>query len=188
MEKPAENRTVSQVLNSSVTNVESEFVPAADAMPEDKYSFAPTSGEFKGVRTFGQQIKHVAAVNYILGGAILGEKPPVDTGGENGPDSVKSKADIMKYLKDSFVYLHKATESVERQKPGCAHQESLRRRHRDPSGPRSWRRRTLLRPLRTDGGIPAYERHCSARQPSIGYFCPTGPLVRGPVWPAHGQL
>src|SRR5439155_10162292 len=72
MEKPAEPRTVSQVLNNSVTNVENEFVPTADAMPEDKYSFAPTSGEFKGVRTFAQQIKHVAAVNYILGGAILG--------------------------------------------------------------------------------------------------------------------
>ena len=82
-------------------------------MPEDKYSFAPTSGEFKGVRTFGQQIKHVAAVNYILGGAILGEKPPVDTGGENGPDSAKTKADIMKYLKDSFVYIHKAAGTID---------------------------------------------------------------------------
>jgi DinB family protein len=112
MEKPAENRTVSQVLNNSVKNIESELVPTADAMPEDKFSFAPTSGEFKGVRTFGQQIKHVASVNYILGGAILGEKPPVDTGGEDGPDSVKSKADIVKYLKDSFAYVHKAAESV----------------------------------------------------------------------------
>jgi hypothetical protein len=82
MDKPAEHRTVGQVLNNSVTNVENEFVPTADAMPEDKYSFAPASGEFKGVRTFPQQIKHVAAVNYILGAAILGEKPPVDTGGE----------------------------------------------------------------------------------------------------------
>ena len=47
--KPAEPRTVSQVLDRSVTSVEHEFVPAADAMPEDKYSFAPTNGEFKGV-------------------------------------------------------------------------------------------------------------------------------------------
>ena len=62
-----EPKTVSQVLDRSLTNVESEFVPAADAMPEDKYSFAPTTGEFKGVRTFAQQVKHVAAVNYILG-------------------------------------------------------------------------------------------------------------------------
>jgi uncharacterized damage-inducible protein DinB len=107
-----EPKTVSQVLDRSVTNVEHEFVPAADAMPEDKYAFAPTSGEFKGVRTFAQQVKHVAAVNYIMGAAILGEKSPADTGGENGPDSVKSKADIMNYLKDSFAYLHKATLSV----------------------------------------------------------------------------
>jgi DinB superfamily len=110
--KPAEPRTVSQGLDRSVTNVESEFVPAADAMPEDKYSFAPTNGEFKSVRTFGDQVKHVAAVNYILAAAVLGEKPPVDTGEESGPASVKSKADIMKYLKDSFVYLHKATGGI----------------------------------------------------------------------------
>ena len=110
--KPAVPQTVSQVLDRSVTNVENEFVPAADAMPEDKYSFAPTAGEFKGVRSFEQQVKHVAAVNYILAAAILGEKSPVDTGGENGPDSVKSKADIIKYLKDSFAYLHKATLSI----------------------------------------------------------------------------
>lgn len=110
--KPAEPKTVSQVLASSVTNVEGEFVPAAEAMPEDKFSYAPTTGEFKGVRTFEQQVKHVAAVNYILAAGVLGEKPPVDTGGENGPDSAKSKADIIKFLKDSFAYLHKAAESV----------------------------------------------------------------------------
>jgi DinB superfamily len=110
--KPAEPKTVSQVLDSSVTNVEHEFVPAADAMPEDKFSFAPTTGEFKGVRTFEQQVKHVAAVNYMLAAGILGEKPPVDTGGESGPDSIKTKADIIKYLKDSFVYLHQAVLSI----------------------------------------------------------------------------
>jgi uncharacterized damage-inducible protein DinB len=92
--------------------VEGEFVPAADAMPEDKYSFAPTNGEFKGVRTFAQQVKHVAAVNYLIGAAILEEKPPVDPGGENGPDSVKTKADIVKFLKESFAYAHKAVTSI----------------------------------------------------------------------------
>lgn len=106
------HKTVSQVLDRTLTNVEKEVVSAANAMPEDKYSFAPTNGEFKGVRTFAQQVKHVAAVNYIFGAAILGEKPPVDTGEENGPDSVKSKADIMKFLNDSFAYAHKAMNSV----------------------------------------------------------------------------
>jgi uncharacterized damage-inducible protein DinB len=104
--------TVSQIEDHSVGIVEGEFVPAADAMPENKYSFAPTQGEFKKVRTFAQQVKHVAAVNYLIGASILEEKPPVDLGGENGPDAMTSKADIMKYLKDSFVYLHKALSSV----------------------------------------------------------------------------
>ena len=49
-------------------------VPAVEAMPEDKFGFAPTNGEFKGVRTFAEQVKHVAAVNYIFGAAILSEK------------------------------------------------------------------------------------------------------------------
>jgi len=110
--KPAERRTVAQVLDRAVSGVEGEFVSAADAMPEDKYSFAPTNGEFNGVRTFALQVKHVAAVNYLVGSAILEEKPPVELGGENGPDSVKVKADIAKFLKDSFAYLHKATATI----------------------------------------------------------------------------
>jgi hypothetical protein len=106
-------QTVPQVLDGGIKMVEGEFVSAADAMPEDKYSFAPTAGEFKGVRTFAQQVKHVAAVNYIVGAAILGEKPPVELGGENGPDSIKTKADIMKFIKDSYAYAHKATASLD---------------------------------------------------------------------------
>ena len=81
-------------------------------MPDDKFNFAPTQGEFKGVRTYAQQIKHIAAVNYMLGAGILGEKPPVDIGSENGPDKMTSKADIVKFLKDSFEYLHKSLASV----------------------------------------------------------------------------
>ena len=110
--KPAESRSIAQVLDRGVAGAESEFVPATEAMPEDKFSFAPTSGEFKGVRTFAEQAKHVAAVNYIIGAAILEEKPPVDVGGESGPDSVKSKAEIVKYLKDSFTYLHKSIGTI----------------------------------------------------------------------------
>ena len=108
-----EHRTVTQVLDHTVSNLEREFIPAADAMPEDKYNFAPTNGEFKGVRTFGQQVKHIAAVNYMFGGAILGEKPPVDTGDEEGPASLKSKAEILNYLKGSFAYVHKAIATID---------------------------------------------------------------------------
>ena len=111
--KPAEeHRTVTMVLDRLTSNLENEFMAAADAMPEDKYSFAPTNGEFKGVRTFAQQVKHVAAVNYIFGAAILSEKVPVDVGDESGPASLTTKADILKYLKDSFVYVHKALATI----------------------------------------------------------------------------
>jgi hypothetical protein len=107
-----ERRTVTMVLDHTVLNLEHEFVPAAEAMPEDKYGFAPTGGEFKGVRTFAQQIKHVAAVNYELGAALLEQKPPVDIGEESGPASITSKADILKFLKESFEYVHKAIATI----------------------------------------------------------------------------
>ncbi len=84
--KTDQPQTVTQVLDHSVSNVEHEFVSAADAMPEDKYSFAPTNGEFKGVRTFAQQVKHVAATNYLVASGILGEKPPVEVGGDGRAD------------------------------------------------------------------------------------------------------
>jgi uncharacterized damage-inducible protein DinB len=107
-----EHRTVMQVLDRTVTNVEHEFVPAAEAMPEEKFGFAPSNGEFKGVRTFGEQVKHVAAVNYIFGAAILGEKVPVDVGDESGPASVKTKTEILNFLKESFAYVHKSVQTI----------------------------------------------------------------------------
>jgi hypothetical protein len=108
-----ERRTVTQVLDHAVSNAEREFTEAADAMPEDKFDFAPTSGEFKGVRNFGEQIKHVAAVNYFFGAAILSEKVPVDVGGEDGPALIKTKSEIMNYLKDSFAYVHRAVQTID---------------------------------------------------------------------------
>ena len=111
MSSPAPAKTPGEALVAIMSIGEREFTSAADAMPEDKYSFAPTNGEFKGVRTFAQQVKHVAAVNYVFGAAILGEKSPVG-GDENGPDSVKTKAEILKFLKDSFAYLDKALASI----------------------------------------------------------------------------
>src|SRR5207244_7107584 len=91
---------------------EKVIVSAADAMPADKYGFAPTDGEFKGVRTFGQMVKHLSATNYILAAAALGEEPPADAGDELGPENVRTKADILTYLKGSFVHLDKAVEAI----------------------------------------------------------------------------
>ena len=107
-----EKKTVSQVVDSATKRLERDLVSAAEAMPEDKYSFAPTNGEFKGVRTFAEQIKHYAATNYLVASMILGEKPPVEVNDEKGPDSVKSKAEVLKYLNGSFTYAHKAVATI----------------------------------------------------------------------------
>jgi hypothetical protein len=56
------------------------IVEAAEAMPADKYGFAPTVGEFNNVRTFSGQVKHLAATNYILAAAALGQPAPLDAG------------------------------------------------------------------------------------------------------------
>ena len=96
--------------------IERELVSLAEAMPAEKYAFAPKQGEFAGVRTFGQQAAHVGAVIYLCAASVLGEKVPAEAGpGENGPDTLKTKDDIVQYLKASFVYGHKAMNSVTEQ-------------------------------------------------------------------------
>jgi hypothetical protein len=108
----AEPHNVSQVMDFWVTNSEQLLVPAAEAMPESKYSYAPSDGEFAGVRTFAEQIKHVAAANYQLAAGALGEEPPSGTTHETAPDSIKTKAQIMDYLKGSFASLHRAAAAL----------------------------------------------------------------------------
>ncbi|MGA8222027.1 MAG: DinB family protein [Candidatus Acidiferrales bacterium] len=103
-----EKRALQVFLNS----VQKQIVSAAEAMPADKYGFAPTDGEFNGVRTFGQQVKHLAATNHILAAAALGEEPPADAGDEIGPETVRTKAEILDYLNASFAHLAKAIDAI----------------------------------------------------------------------------
>jgi uncharacterized damage-inducible protein DinB len=106
--KPEPVRTVSQALDFWITNTEHLVVPAADAMPEVKYSFAPTGAGFTGVRTFAQQIKHLAANNRRMAAYILNQTPSADEKAETGPEAVQTKAQIMEYVKGSFAALHRA--------------------------------------------------------------------------------
>lgn len=108
----AGHRASAQVIDDWVTLEEHRLVAVAEAMPADKYPFAPTDGEFREVRTFAEQLKHAAATNFILAAAILGEKPRVDAGDETGPDSLRTKADVIQYLQDSFAYLHHAVATL----------------------------------------------------------------------------
>jgi uncharacterized damage-inducible protein DinB len=89
-----------------------EFMGVAKAMPADKYGFAPASAngaKFDGVRTFAQEVSHVALANYFFASKILGEKPPVDPKALQG---LTSKDDLLKAAADSFAYAHKAIASI----------------------------------------------------------------------------
>jgi uncharacterized damage-inducible protein DinB len=88
--------------------IEGEFVSAAEAMPEDKFDFAPPAGagNFDGVRTFGQQVKHVAGANYFFfGGPDFTEA--ATKAKQDEIEKLTSKADIIKALKDSMAQAHK---------------------------------------------------------------------------------
>ena len=109
--------TIASAIDQQVSILEKEFVGAAEAMPDDKFNFTPISlnipgSEYKTVKTFAEEVRHVAATNYLLWGAITGDKSPIESKEDNGPSSLKTKAEIIKYLKDSFALGHKAAQSI----------------------------------------------------------------------------
>jgi hypothetical protein len=95
-----------QVYDKLLSGMEKEFVDAAEAMPEDKYNFAPTQGEFKGARTFAEQMKHVAEANSYFFHDPNTDMGPADQAADDKLKKLTSKADIVKAVKDSFVQAH----------------------------------------------------------------------------------
>jgi uncharacterized damage-inducible protein DinB len=95
----------SEIYGKLLAGMEKEFVDAAEAMPEDKFDFAPTTGEFKGVRSFGSQIKHVAEANYFF---FAGDSftDAADKAKSDAIEKLTSKAEIVQSLKDSFQLAH----------------------------------------------------------------------------------
>lgn len=109
----ASSPTIGEVLDSQFSLWEQEIMSAVQAMPADKFDFAPSGPEFQGVRTFGQQAKYLAAVIYDFSAGVLGEKSPADKGKLNeGPEYLRTKAQIVEYLKGAFAYGHKAMLSL----------------------------------------------------------------------------
>ena len=95
--------------DEQLKGVESDVMGLAGAMPADKYNFAPTAGSFTGVRTFAQQAKHIATIIYQVSAPALNQKPPVDIGTtDNGPDALRTKEQVLVYLKGAFAFAHKS--------------------------------------------------------------------------------
>jgi hypothetical protein len=109
--------SIASAIDVQVGILEREFVGAAEAMPDDKFNFSPnglniSGSEYKGVKTFAEEVRHVAATNFLLWDAVTGDKPLIETSEDNGPPQLKTKAEIVKYLKDSFALGHKAARSL----------------------------------------------------------------------------
>src|SRR6201984_1527214 len=114
---PSTPPTIASAIDREISLVEKEVVEAAEAMPEDKFDFSPEKlnlpgSDYKGVRTFGEQLKHIAASNYLIWSPITGEKPPENVNDGKGPDNMKAKAEIIKFLKDSFAFGHKSVATL----------------------------------------------------------------------------
>jgi uncharacterized damage-inducible protein DinB len=109
--------TLASTVDRQISRVEKEIVEAAEAMPEDKFNFSPESlniagDDYKGVRTFAQQVKHIAASNFAIWRPLTGDNFPKDYMGGNGPQNLKTKAEILKFLNDSFALGHKAAATL----------------------------------------------------------------------------
>jgi len=115
--RPLAAPTIALTVDSEISNIEKQIMEVAEAMPEDKYNFSPESlnipgDHFKGVRTFAVQVKHVAASNYFIWSHLTGDKLPEGLKDGNGPENLKTKADIIKFLQDSFALGHKAAATL----------------------------------------------------------------------------
>jgi uncharacterized damage-inducible protein DinB len=109
--------TIASTMDREISTVEKQLVEAAEAMPEEKFNFSPQSlnipgDDYKGVRTFAVQVKHVATSNYFLWSPLTGDKLPEGIKDGNGPENLKTKAEIIQFLKDSFALGHRAAATL----------------------------------------------------------------------------
>src|SRR5262249_4120 len=73
--------TPASTLDRDISAVEKQILDVAEAMPEDKFNFSPENlhipgADYKSVRTFAVQLKHVAASNYAIWSPLTGDKVP----------------------------------------------------------------------------------------------------------------
>jgi uncharacterized damage-inducible protein DinB len=108
----AKPMAAADVMLKQVESIEKSLTGIATEMPAEKYDFAPTDGAFRGVRSFAKQIKHAASVHHLVAATLLGEPVTSDMSDERGPDAVKTKAEVLEYLAESFSALKRAISTV----------------------------------------------------------------------------
>lgn len=75
------------------------IVKSAEKMPEENYGMRP--GTQQEVRTFGQQLGHIADYNFLWCSQAKGEKNP---NAGNNLEKLSTKAEFLKALNDAFSY------------------------------------------------------------------------------------
>jgi len=114
---PQPPATFASLVDRQISAIEKQFVEAAEAMPDDKFNFTPESlnlqgSDYKGVRTFALEVRHVATANFAFWSAVAGEPMPANIKDRNGPEELKTKAEIIKFLKDSYAMGHRAASKL----------------------------------------------------------------------------
>jgi uncharacterized damage-inducible protein DinB len=114
----AQNQSIPTSIQGSVARTldlaEGQFLSVAEAMPESKYAFVPTAGNFEGARSFGEQVKHVACSHMAFFNEIEGKAPPAECE-KGGPSKAATKAELIRYLRESFDYGNRVLASIEDQ-------------------------------------------------------------------------
>ena len=109
--------TLASMVDREISAIETQVIDAAEAMPADRFNFSPESltiqgDDYKGVRSFAVQVKHIASSNYFIWSPIASEAVPAAIKDGNGPAELKTKAEILKFLKDSFALGHRAAATL----------------------------------------------------------------------------
>src|SRR5262252_192342 len=94
----AQGSPLSKDLKRDYQNIRDFFIRAAEKMPEENYGFKPSPD----VRTFGQQVAHVADDQYNLCAPAKGETRKAAY--THIEDTLTTKADLITALKDAFAY------------------------------------------------------------------------------------
>jgi cytochrome c556 len=95
---PKPDETLRDVLLKQWTDISEKVVQLAEQFPEDKYDFKPVAG----VRTFGDQLRHVAFWNGYVAKSARGEKADGKLN-ELPKSEYPTKAAVVKALKSSLA-------------------------------------------------------------------------------------